>query len=273
MKSLWAILILPAFIIVGCGTQEQPENEPEAKNEQKSAAEVQTALKTDPKPERQTQVVATVNGIPIYQDELKGRQVKDLVSDEVLYQKGLALGLDEKFTQKLRDYRKQLIVNDMKSDILEDLPAEKVVSDEEVQQYYDNNKAKYSFVRMYEIGFSDEGLGEEIAGKLEEGEDPSEIADSYSETGANVLGRDLGYSKEMLKHFRNIEVGAVTEVITKPNGTYSIIKIVEMKPIPLRQSERAIKRILEAKRKTTAYNAYADQIIEENNVEIDIVGK
>lgn len=272
MKRLLAILILPAFIVIGCGTEQQPENEPKTDNEPKSADNTQTGLKTDPKPEMSTEVVATVNGVPIYREELKGRPVKDLISEEIIYQKGLGLGLEDKFTQKLRNYRKQLIVNDLKSDILEELPAAKEVSDEEILQYYEDNQPKYSFVRMHELGFTDDGLGEDITKRLEAGEEASEIASSYSDSGVNVLNRDLGYSKEMLKYFNNIEVGAVTEVITKPDGSYSIVKIVEIKPIPLRQSERAIKRILEAKRKTNAYNAYADKIIQENGVEIEMVG-
>lgn len=273
MKRLLAVLIMPALIVAACGGQDKPESKAQNESERAGTDNGPGGLRSDPKPERNTDVVAIVNGIAIYKDELKGRPVKDLISEEVIYQKGLGMGLEDKYTQKLRDYRKQLIVNDIRSDILDGLPPSKEVSDEEIQGYYNNNPLKYNFVRMHEIGFSDEGLGEEILTKVKSGEDPAEIANSYSESGANVLSRDLGYSREMLKHFNDVEVGAVTEIITKPNGSYSVIKIIEIKPIPLRQSERAIRRLLEAKRKTAAYNDYADQIVEESGIEIEIVGK
>ena len=159
----------------------------------------------------------------------------------------------------------------MKSDILDQLPPTKEVSDEEILSYYEANPKKYTFVRMQEVGFADKNLGDEISEKMKSGEDLTEIVNSYTESGANVVGRDLGFSREMVKLFDTIELGAVTDVITKPNGSYSVVKIVEIKPIPLTQSERAIRRILESKRKTSAYNEYADTIIEENGVEVEVI--
>ena len=267
MKGLLAILILPALIVIGCGAQEKSENKEGAAQD----TGANSALKTDPKPQMDSEVVARVNGVPIYKDELNGRPVKELVSEEVIYQKGLGMGIDEKYAQKLRDYRKQLVVHEMKGDILEELPPAKQISDEEILSYYEANPKKYTFVRMQEVGFADKDLGDEIVGKMKGGEDLTEIVNSYTESGANVVGRDLGYSREMLKLFDTVELGAVTDVITKPDGSYSVVKIVEIKPIPLTQSERAIRRLLEAKRKSSAYEEYADIIIKENGAQIEII--
>jgi len=189
----------------------------------------------------------------------------------VLYQKGLWLGLDEKYAEKVRDYKKQLIVHDLQADVLENLPPMKEVSDEEVQSYYDNNSEKYTFVRMQEVGFVDKNLGDEILRKMKSGEDLTEIVNGYAESGANVVGRDLGFNRAMVKEFDTVGLGSVSDIITKPDGSYSVIKIVEIKPIPLRQTERAIRSLLKAKRKSYANDNYANQIIEENNIKVEII--
>ncbi len=279
MKRLLMLLILPAVIMTACGAPDKGENKAEDKTVNESSnkspeqaqSQAQSMVKTDPKPQKDSKVVARVNGVPIYQDELKGRPLQHLITEEVLYQKGLGLGLDEKYAEKVRDYKKQLIVHDLKTEILENLPPTKEVSDEEIQNYYDNNTERYTFVRMYEVGFADKNLGDEILGKVKSEEDLTEIVNAYVESGANVAGRDLGFNRKMVREFDSVELGSVTGVITKPDGSYSVIKIVEIKPIPLRQTERPIRRLLEAKRKGYANDNYANQIIEESGIEVEII--
>lgn len=275
MKRLLVLLILPAVIVAACGAPDKSEDKAENKtvneSSNKSPEQAQTAIKIDPKPQRDSKVVARVNGVPIYQDELKGRPIQHLITEEVLYQKGLWLGLDEKYAEKVRDYKKQLIVHDLQADVLENLPPMKEVSDEEVQSYYDNNSEKYTFVRMQEVGFVDKNLGDEILRKMKSGEDLTEIVNGYAESGANVVGRDLGFNRAMVKEFDTVGLGSVSDIITKPDGSYSVIKIVEIKPIPLRQTERAIRSLLKAKRKSYANDNYANQIIEENNIKVEII--
>ena len=270
MKRIIMLLILPAVLAAGCGTQEKAQDKKAGESSEQTEMQGQTGVKIDPKPQRDDKVVARVNGVPIYHDELKGRPVQHLISEEIIYQKGLGLGLDEKYAERMRDYQKQLIVHDLKMELLENQPPMKEISNEEIKSYYDSNPAKYTFVRMQEVGFTDKNLGDEILGKVKSGEDLTELVNSYVESGANVVGRDLGYNREMVKKFDVIELGAVTDVITKPDGSYGVIKIVEIKPIPLNQTERAIRRTLEAKRKSYAFDNYANQIVEENNIEIEI---
>ena len=271
MNKLLVTLLLSAAFIAGCGESDKEKGVNANGESEQITAGGDSTLGVDPKLEREGKVVARVNGVPIYEDELKGRPVQHFITEEVLYQKGLGLGLDAKYAEKIRDYKKHLIVHDLKTGILEDLPPTKEVSDEEIQSYYDMNPAKYTFVRMREIAFVDKSLGDEIYNKVKNGEDLADIVDSYTKSGANVAGKDLGYNRGMLNRFDTMEVGSVTEIISKPDGTYSVIKIVEIKPIPLHQSERAIRHILQAKRKSFAHDKYAREIIRENNMEIEIV--
>lgn len=271
MNKLLVMLLLSAAFIAACGQSGDNEEANVKDDSSQSTAEGDDALKIDPRPEREGKVVARVNGVPIYEDELKGRPVQYLITDEILYQKGLGLGLDAKYADTIRDYKKHLVVHDIRTGILEDLPPTKEVSDEEIESYYESYPAKYSFVRIHEVAFVDKSLGDEIYNKVKNGEDLTEIVNAYTESGANVVGKDLGYNRELLNQFDTIEVGSVSDVLSKPDGTYSVIKIVEIKPIPLYQAERGIRQLLEAKRKTFAQNRYANEIVKENNIKIEIM--
>jgi len=271
MNKLLVILLMSVAFTAGCGQSDNKNGDNVNDQSKQSAAEESGKLIVDPKPQSESKVVARVNGVPIYEDELNGRPVQHMVTEEILYQKGLGLGIDEKYAQKLRDYKKHLIVSDIKSNVLEEMPAAKEVSDEEIQSYYENNPRKYTFFRMQEVAFADKGLGDEIQSRVKGGEDLTEIVNSYTQSGANVVGKDLGYNKELLSQFGTFEVGSVTGVISKPDGTYSVVKIVEIKPIPLDQSERAIRHLLEAKRKAYTQDDYASQIAEESGIKIEIL--
>jgi len=84
MKRLLVLLILPAVIVAACGAPDKSEDKAENKtvneSSNKSPEQAQTAIKIDPKPQRDSKVVARVNGVPIYQDELKGRPIQHLIT-------------------------------------------------------------------------------------------------------------------------------------------------------------------------------------------------
>jgi hypothetical protein len=258
------MLLLTAAFFAGCGQSDKMEVE--------NVNDGGDALRIDPKSANESKVVARVNGVPIYEDELRGgRPVEYYITEEILYQKGLGMGLDDKYVEKIRDYKKQLIVHDIRTTILEDLPPTKEVSDEDIQNYYDMNPQKYTVVRMQEIAFVDKRLGDEILTRVKNGEDLTEIVNSYAESGANVVGRDLGHNRGLLNEFDTLELGSVSKVIEKPDNTYSVIKIVEIKPVPLQQTKRAIKHLLEAKRIKHAQDNYANKIAKENDIKIEIM--
>ncbi len=75
----------------------------------------------------------------------------------------------------------------------------------------------------------------------------------------------------MAKHFKTREVGTVSEVIQKPDGTFSVLKIVEIRDIPFNRSTNSIKHILRAQRKARLFDGYAQMVAEDNNMTIEII--
>ncbi len=124
-------------------------------------------------------------------------------------------------------------------------------------------------MRIHEISFPDSSLGSEIKDKAKSGEELQNIANSYPDIVITV--NDIGFNRFMSKHFKTMEVGTVSEVIQKPDGTFSVLKIVEIKDIPLYKSKSSIRHILKAKRKAGLYERYAKKVADKNNITIEII--
>lgn len=221
------------------------------------------------KPERVGKLVARVNGVPIYEDELNGRNIEFVVSEEIIYQAGLKKGMGKQFRDQVRNYEKSLVVKTTKSEVLENREPTKKVSDEQIERYYELNKDKYVYARILEIAFPDVNMGNDIKERAEKGEKLQDIASSYPNIAMTVT--NLGFNKRMAKNFDTLEVDNISDVIQKPNGTFSVLKVVEIKDVPLSVSKKSIRNILEAKEKGNMFDEYANELARENNITVEII--
>lgn len=265
-------LLFGILFIIGCGqsdtnndstTDEKPNTE---QNQAESGAE---NTGDSGQPERVGKVLARVNGTPIYEDDLNGKNLEFVITEEVIYQAGLKQGIDKQYEDQVRDYERMLVIRGTKEKMLENMGPSKEISEEDIERYYELNKDKYAHVRIYEISFPDVNMGEEIKERVSQGEDLQEIAVSYEDIPVNVA--DLGYNRKLAQKFKNKEVGAVSEVIQKENGTFTVMKIVEIKEIPLSASKNSIRHNLEALRKGEMYENNANRLAEENGITIERV--
>lgn len=264
MKIIVSLLVLTVLFSLGC--DRSSDNQGPATD----AGGADTTVKRI-KPERDSKVVARVNGVPIYEDELDGKPIDTLITEEILYQEGLKRGLLDKYENQVMAFQMSLIVNDVKRSILDDMPPTKPITNEDIEKYYQDSIDKYRYAKLQEINFADKNLGEEIKQMAAEGKELQDIEDKYAESGNEVTVRDLGYNKELLTHFSVVEQGAVTDVIEKSDGTFSILRIVEVKETPIQHSRAAIRSALEARRHATAINSYASNLVEENDMNIEIL--
>ncbi len=267
-------LLLVVLIFIGCNQSDSNGKPPSASKDDSDNKQSQTATNDntaydESEPEVRGKVLARVNGQPIYEDDLKGYNLEYVVTEEIIYQEGIRQGIDKQYRDQVRNYNRRLIIRGSKQNILENAAPTKTVSDEEIKNFYENNKDKYSHVRIHEISFPDSRLGSEIQEKAKNGEELQTIANSHPDLEITV--NDIGYNREMAQHFKTREVGMVSEVIQKPDGTFSVLKIVEIKDIPLNISRKSIRSILEAIRKTRMYDSYARKVAEENNMTIEII--
>ena len=268
MRNLSILLVF--LVMVGCNQSDsdtsQTANE-QGNTQDESNTDSNTSSKQESK--KTGKVIATVNGNPIYEKDLNGRNLEFVLTEEVIYQVGLKQGVDSDIEDKVRQYEKVLIVDRTKEQILESADPAKAISKEQIQEYYDQNKDKYKYYRINEISFSDLSLGEDIQEKAEKGDTFQDIANSYPDKAITVT--DIGFNNAMANKFDNRDVGSISEVIQKPNGTFSILKIVETKDIPLSASKKSIRHILEARNKAKIFDDYAITAAQENNIEVKIL--
>jgi hypothetical protein len=135
MKKIIPLLtVLPLLILSPLGCKPSEEKKEEIKETPYSSVQEKT-------PEVK-KIVARVNNNPIYEEDLKGRPLKGIIDIEILYQVGLKQGIDKKYEENVETYKKGLIIKEVTSEVVKDLPNE--VSSKDIEDYYNENEIKYT---------------------------------------------------------------------------------------------------------------------------------
>lgn len=266
MKKTIPVLLTVLLLLSACGQSGTKESADKSGSTNQEPASY--------KPESSSKVVARVNGVPIYKDELNGRPVDSLVTDEILYQEGLKEGLEKKFQNKIREYQMTLVVREIKNRVLDKMPPEKEITEKDIRDYYNSVKdSKYTTYRIEEINFQNEKQGEQIIKMAKEGKSFEDIAKSLSNAESQVTAQDLGFNKDMTIYFESREVGSISNVVSKKDGAFSVLKITEAKETPYNSVKNTIKYVIEARRKGAAYDQAAKEIAKENGFTVEIVDR
>jgi len=265
MRRLLPFLFLAVFLPLGC---KQAERKEEIKKDTTSHEE-ETASKTQEN-RGENKIVARVNGKPIYRGDLRGMPLQSVIADEIIYQEGLKRGLDKEFEKRVEEYKRGLIVDSIKREVLANLPKEEV-TDEDIEKYYKENEDNYTYLRIKEISVGDKDTAEEIHKKALAGEDFERIKSDYSASGKQVTVVDLKFadSKFYKDLFDKKEVGSISGVIQDGNR-FKILKITNVKKIPLEKAKNVIMHIIMARRKGQTLQEYVEKLKKENNVKVEI---
>jgi hypothetical protein len=265
--------LLPLFIfvvLIGCNqTDSSTESQSTDPKNSQSQANPSTVSENEYKEDSKGKILALINNSPIYEDDLNSGSLEYAITDEILYQIGIKRGIEEQYKDQVKEYEKTIVVRAIKIDMLENAEPTKSISEEEIQDHYDRNKDRYTNFRIHEISFSDASVGQEIKEKAESGMDLIEIADSYPDIGISVI--DIGYNREMGLKFSNKEVGSISDVIQKPDGTFSVLKIIEMKEVPLKVSKNSIRHILGSRRQAQLLHINVIKMAEDNDIKVEYV--
>ena len=251
MKKLFPFLALLIVFAWGCGKSEKEETQ-------------KSETTTD------QNIVARVNGRPIYMSDLKGKALKDVIDYEILYEVGLKQGLDKKFEREIEGYKKKLIVNALQKDIRANMPKEEEISEQEIEEYYKQNQDKYKIMSFQKIVVREQNLANEIQKRALAGEDFEKIASDYSKSGTDVKVLDMRFSREYNKLFSGKEIGSVSEVIQQ-GDKFEIIKLTQVRDIPLARAKQSMKFALKATKNNQAIHDYAEKLKKENNIKVEIL--
>lgn len=165
--------------------------------------------------------------------------------------------------------------------LIESLAAEGAVSQAEIKQYYDKNKAQFyqkAAKRASHILFKpeDKSKAESVLKELKGGAEFSVEAKKYStDTATATKGGDLGwpntpYVTEFQTALDKLKVGEMSGLVKTPYG-YHIIKVTEerkAKQQELAEVKDQIKQILVQQRRADAYQQYIDKLRKKAKIEI-----
>lgn len=183
-------------------------------------------------------------------------------------------GGQEQFDKMLDDYNMDLekFKETVKKDLMyqkhrEWFGKEHQVSDDEIKQYFEDNKEQFSKRDASHILVEDEETAKEIKKKLDEGEDFAKLAKEYSKDTANAeKGGELGsFAKgQMVKEFEDavfsLKEGEISGPVKSQFG-YHIIKLNKIEE-SLEDSKEQITKILTDKK----YADYIKELNEKANV-------
>jgi foldase protein PrsA len=265
MKKLFTFLFLIVVIASGCTQSEKKEETKTSSSKEDTASKQQTQSEQGEK-----KIVARVNGNPIYEEDLMGRRVQAAITDEILYQEGLKQGLDKKFEREIENYKKRLIVDAVKKDLLVNLPQKEEISDEQIENYYKENQNKYTFLTIKEISVGDKNTAEEIRKKLIDGGNSTQIASEYSNSGVKLTAKDLRFVKKYNDLFEKKEAGQVSEVVEKGNQ-FKVLVITDVRAIPLLKAKKAIEFNIMARRRGRAIQEMVNKMKKENTIKVEVL--
>ena len=206
------------------------------------------------------------------------RKMWKWIRDELLTEEAYRLGLDksDRVEREVTFWEDNYLMNTL----LTEKSGNEPITMEMIAKEYDSFREKYStaaMVNVREILLSDSETMHEVMIKIEEGEDFSELAETYSERSwAAVNGGELGYFR--MGQFQPIdkfafkaEAGEIVgpiEVGTK----YSFIKVVGKKgrePIPLEQVSDQIRKDILLSRRAKLYPKLVIDLREKYDIKTD----
>lgn len=259
----------------------------------------------------QSDVVARVNGDAITEKELfdylikqGGQEALDsLITEKIIVQESekqnIQVSVDEiekvlaatkesfsseeEFLQVLET--NSLTLTELKENIILDLrlkgllEAQNPILDEEITQYFENNKeslASLEEVKASHILVETEEQAKEVKEKLAAGEDFSNLVTQYSiDEASKAQGGGLGFFRrgDMVKEFEDVaftlEVSQVSDPVKTEYG-YHIIKVEEKKEAKeanLEESKDKIRDILLEERAQLEFDSWLQERLLEYNVE------
>ena len=298
-KKLLTVMLASTMVLAACGNQAN-DGKNDTKVEEKAAAKElgkdaiaivngEKISKDDYKKEMsfygamlasrqnlKNSIVQMMVQDKLISDDMKANKIEvaDKDVNDAFLNSVKQFGGQEQFDKMLDDYN--MDVEKFKETVRKDLMYQKhkewftkehPVTDEEIKQYYEDNKDQFAKRDASHILVEDEKTAKEIKEKLDNGEDFAKLAKEYSKDTANAEnGGNLGtFSKgQMVKEFEdaafNLKEGEISEPVKTQFG-YHIIKLNKVAD-SIEDNKEAITNALTDKK----YADYIKELNEKANV-------
>lgn len=202
--------------------------------------------------------------------EIKG-QYEAFVPDENLDDYLNSYYLDrDKYDELVKlDSKTQLYIESIQGDLEKEID----VTDEDIKDYYDENKESYNTVSAKHILTEDEDLANQISEEITDADSFEKAFEKYSDDENIKEASDLGAFtfSTMVTEFAtaafNMEKGEVTESPVKTDFGYHIIYVYDKANPTLEDKSEEIKSTLTNTQLSTKYSEYTDKLISDAKVD------
>jgi len=208
----------------------------------------------------------------------KSMVLDQMISEKLLIQEAKNMGLEEDndVLEQIKKMTEQILVQVLiEREILDKIK----VNDEEVLEYYEQNKDSFTEkeqVHLYNILLETEEEAQDVLERLKAGKDFSEIAIEKSTGPSAVQGGDLGYLSKgtIIPEIEDVvfalELEKLSEIIKTDFG-FHILKITDKKPETVKTLEEVKEDIIEILLPTKQREAF-ENLLEElkGKTEIEI---
>lgn len=199
--------------------------------------------------------------------EIRKEFLNTLVTRNLLYQEGMQQKMlqQPEVQEKIADFTKKVVVAALLDKEVNDKV--KNISDQELQQYYDEHKSEFQQpkqVRARHILLKDQKTAEQVLAKLKKGEDFAQLAKEDSTCPSKARGGELGFftRQQMVKEFSDaafaLKPGEISPVVKTQFG-YHIIQVEEVKEGRQQSFDEVKDRLREkitAEKKNKFFNDY-----------------
>ncbi len=229
-------------------------------------------------------VIASVNGIVIYKRDIEGKKPQDVIDSFLLYNEAVKNGADKEIEKEykkheenilsnstdkktleyLEDYRKKLITNYFKYQMLVN---DEEINENTIKQFYEDNITDYQSITVDEVIFTDKKLAEEFLEKAKSGNKIGVLKEDYKKRDdINIdfyIITDPIYKKEL----KVTESGVVYDDILAKNGQFRVLWIKEINTIPY----SSLKKNLKGKVRTNIGDFKADELVKKLRKNAEII--
>jgi len=190
---------------------------------------------------------------------------------------GQRIDKSEAFQMRLRSVKEDLTAQKFRTEVLE---KNITISEEELKEYYEENKGKFRVPAEYhlrEISVKTEAEAKDLIQRLEWGEDFTRLArENTLRTHLKEKGGDMGYLKSyqypgLYQAASKMKVGQISQPILV-GGNWSVIKLEGVKEEGIRsftEAKAEIERVLVSKKKREAYDNYINPLKQEFPITIN----
>lgn len=209
----------------------------------------------------------------------KSLVLDQMISEKLLIQEAKYMGLEEDndVLEQIKKITEQILVQVLiEREILDKIK----VNDEEVLEYYEQNKDSFTEkeqVHLYNILLETEEEAQDVLEQLKAGGDFSEIAIEKSAGPSATQGGDLGYLTrgtiipEIEEVVFALELEELSEVIKTDFG-FHILKITEKKPETVKALEEVKEDIIETllpDKQKEAFENFLEELKSKSEIEIN----